>query len=142
MTTTAHQQHYADLRAWARGDLTYEAATELLIRTGWAASAQPWMGREDDRPFIHFAAIPDHTGPMSGGERRLLTIAASIAAGTTVSLGDALTGLDRPTSRLVLAAVAHASGLNHEGPVSYIEAGELRRRNVTAEYPWPDEESR
>jgi hypothetical protein len=35
--------------------------------------------------------------PCSGGERRILQLSASLAAGTTVSLRDTVTGLDRTT---------------------------------------------
>jgi hypothetical protein len=37
-TTTDQAEHYAALRAWAAGYNTTAAATELLIRGGWAQS--------------------------------------------------------------------------------------------------------
>ena len=37
-------------------------------------------------------------------------LAASIAAGTPVSLSDALTGIDRGNASLVVKAIAHATG--------------------------------
>ena len=49
--------------------------------------------------------------PASGGERRMLLLAASIAGGTPVSLNDALPGIDRRNASLVIRAVAHATGL-------------------------------
>jgi hypothetical protein len=51
--------------------------------------------------------------PASGGERRILLLAASIAGGTPVSLSDTLTGIDRSNASLVVSAVAHAAGLPH-----------------------------
>ena len=50
--------------------------------------------------------------PCSSGERHVLKLAASIAAGTPVSLSDALTGIDRRNASLVVEAVAHASALS------------------------------
>ena len=49
--------------------------------------------------------------PASGGERRMLLLAASIARGIPVSLYDTLPGIDRRNARLVVDAVAHAAGL-------------------------------
>ena len=42
----------------------------------------------------------------------MLKLAASIAAGTPVSLSDALTGIDRRNAILVVEAIAHASALS------------------------------
>jgi ABC-type transport system involved in cytochrome bd biosynthesis fused ATPase/permease subunit len=53
--------------------------------------------------------------PCSGGERRILQLAASLAAGTPVSLRDTVTGLDdHNTARLT--AIRHAAGTkSHNG---------------------------
>ena len=51
--------------------------------------------------------------PCSGGERRLLQVTASLAAGIPVDLRDAAAGLDGRNARLVAEAVLHASG--HRG---------------------------
>ena len=48
--------------------------------------------------------------PCSGGEGRVLRIAASIAAGVPVDLREAVTGLDADNAVLVAAAVLHAAG--------------------------------
>jgi hypothetical protein len=48
--------------------------------------------------------------PCSGGERRMLGITASLAAGVPAGLRDAVTGLDGRNARLVADAVLHASG--------------------------------
>ena len=92
--TEAHEQ----LRAWASGVYTVEAATELLIQAfdgrftepGW-----PWIHSTDDWTWIDFSAITEHIGRLSRGEQGLLRIAASIGDdGTTVNLGDSLSRLD------------------------------------------------
>jgi len=94
---------------------TTEAATELLIRARngtFAAIDRPWIKPADHAHWIDFPAITEHLDGQSGGEQRLLRIAASLGSdeATPVKLGDVLSGLDRPTLRLVLAAVAHAGG--------------------------------
>ena len=56
------------------------------------------------------AAALGRSLPCSGGERRLLQVTASLAAGIPVDLRDAVTGLDGRSARLVAGAVLHASG--------------------------------
>lgn len=53
-----------------------------------------------------------HTGrlPASSGERSILQLAASIAAGTPVSLRDTVTSLDNANLGLLVIAVRHAAG--------------------------------
>ena len=48
--------------------------------------------------------------PCSGSERRILRLAASIAAGIPVDLCDTLTGLDRQNIQRLINAIRHASG--------------------------------
>ncbi len=48
--------------------------------------------------------------PCSGGEGRILRLAASIAVGVPVDLGEAVTGLDENNAVLAAAAVLHAAG--------------------------------
>ena len=48
--------------------------------------------------------------PCSGGEGRVLRIAASIAEGVPVDLREAATGLDVNNAALAAAAVLHAAG--------------------------------
>jgi hypothetical protein len=113
------------LRACARGIHPLEAGTGLLIDCG------SWLHRDDfaSRFITTGTSISDgttllstdweaavaalHAGelPASGGERRMLLLAASIAGGTPVSLNDALPGIDRRNASLVVSAVAHAAGL-------------------------------
>lgn len=45
-----------------------------------------------------------------GGERRILQLAASLAAGIPVNLQDAVTGLDSDNAARLLAAIGHATG--------------------------------
>jgi hypothetical protein len=114
------------LRACAYGIRPLEAGTALLIDCG------SWLHRDDftSRFITTGTSISDsvtllaatdweaavaalHAGelPASGGERRMLLLAASIASGTPVSLNDALPGIDRRNATLVVSAVAHAAGL-------------------------------
>jgi len=113
------------LRASARGIHPLEAGTGLLIDCG------SWLHREDftSRFITVDTSISDgvtmlastdweaavaalHVGglPASGGERRMLLLAASIAAGIPVSLNDTLPGIDRRNASLVVSAVAYAAG--------------------------------
>ena len=48
--------------------------------------------------------------PCCGGEGRVLRIAASIAGGVPVDLGEAVTGLDENNAVLAAVAVLHAAG--------------------------------
>ena len=65
--------------------------------------------------WIDFSAIPAQIGALSGGEQRLLRIAAVHRRPATPpsTSADCLAGLDRAHLQLVLAAVAHAAG-SHE----------------------------
>jgi len=113
----------AALRACARGLYPLEAGVDLLI------SNASWLDREDFQDqFIHTAisltdgvttmaeidwqaaisALDARHLPCSGGEDRMLRLAASLAAGTPVSLRDTLTGIDHRNIELVITAVLHA----------------------------------
>ena len=48
--------------------------------------------------------------PCSGGERRVLLVALSLAEGVPVDLREAMCGLDRQALVLVAECVAHAGG--------------------------------
>lgn len=110
------------LLAAASGIPSLEAGTSLLIDSGC------WLGREDFTTRFVTVSSDEH-GPMasigweaaiaaldagelpcSGGERRVLRLAASLAAGTPVSLDDALPGIDDRQACLVVQPGAHASG--------------------------------
>jgi len=113
------------LRACAAGFYPAEAGVDLLIAHAWL------LDRSDfhDRFVHHGISITDgitdmaeidwgaainalDTGelPCSGGEGRILRLAASLASGIPVDLRDALTGLDYRNIDRLINAVFHASG--------------------------------
>ena len=125
MTTVNSGRLSGALQACARGLYPREAGTGLLIDCG------SWLHRDDftSRFITTGPSISDgatllasadweaavtalHAGqlPASGGERRMLLLAASIAGGTPVSLYDALPGIDRRNATFVVKAIAHATG--------------------------------
>lgn len=141
--------HADDLRAWARGMYTTEAATELLLKAfggKFAAPGNPWVhtSTEPEGPnqvsaWIDFAAIPEEVGPLSGGERRFLMLAASLAEDVPVVLGDLVTGLDRENLDLVLAAIAHAGGSHQHSDIRFSADGSmsLGKGYLDSLHPWP-----
>ncbi|MGD0246842.1 MAG: hypothetical protein ABSB59_41830 [Streptosporangiaceae bacterium] len=113
------------LTASAVGIHSLEAAAEFIIGCGC------WLHRDDfTSRFITAGPDGDDAGtmmasidweaaisaldagelPCSNGERRVLRLAASIAAGTPVSLSDTLTGIDDRNATLAIQAVARAAG--------------------------------
>jgi hypothetical protein len=56
------------------------------------------------------AALDGGRLPASGGEKRIVRIAASLAAGHPVSLRDAIPGIDRQSLELVTTAIRRAAG--------------------------------
>lgn len=114
-TDSATRSVPADLRAWAKGIYPTEAAVHLLLqafdgrfaRPGW-----PWiMATESGSYYLDAERLSDdHIGGLSGGERRVLAITRSLLGEQPVDLADALTGLDRPTTRIVVDALVHATG--------------------------------
>jgi hypothetical protein len=113
------------LRTHADGDLCAEAAAGLLIAGRWpdrddfagrfiTMAASPGSGIQVAAAGWPAAAAALGTGlPCSGGERRLLQVTASLAAGIPAGLRDAAAGLDGRNARLVAESVLHASG--HRG---------------------------
>jgi hypothetical protein len=75
------------------------------IVDGTVMAAVDWEGA--------VAALDGGRLPCSGGEGRMLRLAASLAGGVAVDLGSALPGLDRRSIMLVAGAVLHAAG--HRG---------------------------
>ncbi|MFC4225402.1 hypothetical protein [Lysinibacter cavernae] len=117
-----------ELRSWAQGMTTLQAATELLIQAGFVSHDSEWVKQEPEgRSWIDFQAIPDLIGGKSGGEQRLLRIAASIGDGAQISLGDELTGLDYSSAELVLAAMLEATGFSKDSETIGIVDGKLTR---------------
>ncbi len=111
--TTNHDPRADALRQWARGDLALEAASELLITalTGRLLGG-PWIHRSDDHGFWFDPELAAaEGGVLSGGERRVLHIAMSLASSDhPVDLSDAITGIDGDALGHVLAALAHTGG--------------------------------
>lgn len=155
MTNTTSEVHEA-LRAWARGIYPTEAAAELLIRTGMVSTGDSWVQPGDDPGwwwinFEELARALNAGTAHSGGERRLLSIAASLGGHSPdgFQLADALPGLDRKHLGLVLAAVAHAGGSHEHHDTSALEnaaaAGLPLDRSMLAGkplgslYPWPEQ---
>ena len=114
----------AALRACAAGLYPDEAGVELLISHGG------FLHRSDFTSFVDtFTSFSDGVTPMAqinwdamhgalhdgqlpvcGGERRILQLASSIAAGFPVCLRDTLPGLDNRNVQLVITAIRHAAG--------------------------------
>jgi len=107
----------AALRAGASGLYALEAGTGLIIAHGH------WPGRDDFASFIDhgagtaaidweaaISAVNAGCLPCSGGEQRMLRLAASLAADIPVQLGDAVTGIDQRNTDLLVESVLHASG--------------------------------
>jgi len=135
------------LRRWAEGIYTTEAGVELLIRQGRAIYERaPWLIETDwaeaGRPrmvALDVDALLDGTGGYSGGESRVIRIAASLLGGPAVDLSEDLPGLDRTHTALVLAAIAHANGSHEHSGVRYNDDGRpVGFTRLTSLYPWPE----
>jgi hypothetical protein len=112
----------AALRACAAGLYPLEAGTELLITNGTFLHRHDFTSRFIDHgasgatPMAAIdwdAAITALTAgelPCSGGERRILHLSASLAAGIPVSLRDTVTSLDCDNTARLLTAIRHATG--------------------------------
>jgi len=113
------------LRNCTAGLYPLEAGVALLISNG------TFLRRDDftTRFIEHGTSISDGATPMaaidwdaaitalnagelpcSGGERRILRLAASLAGGIPVSLRDTVTGLDNDNTARLLTAIRHAAG--------------------------------
>jgi hypothetical protein len=130
-----------ELRAWAKGSLPLEAATEMLLRAfsgRFAEPGWPWMmSDEQGNRWIDFDAIPVHVEGLSGGERRFLMIAASIGGAWPLILNDALPGLDRTLLDLVLAAAAHSAGSHQDSIMVERDGAAIGFERADTLYPWP-----
>ncbi len=112
------------MRVWAKGVLALEAAVELLIGHGtWPAradfaAAALTSGRDGltgaaMAPVDFEAALAARRAGglrCSASEDQVLALAASIAAGVPVALGDLVSGLDEDNAIRVAIAVLHAAG--------------------------------
>jgi hypothetical protein len=112
------------MRVWAKGLLGLEAAVGLLIGHGtWLAradfvAAAVSSGRDgitgEPMAAVDFqAALAARRAgalPCSSSEEQILALAASIATGIPVPLGDLVSGLDEDNAIRVAIAVLHAAG--------------------------------
>lgn len=117
------------LRACAAGIYPLEAGVGLLIANGTFLRRDDFTSRfiehgtSSGTPMaaIDWEAAATLTGgglPCSGGERRILAPAASLAGGIPVALRDAIAGMDDRNVQLLVKAVLHASGRRQFPPVS------------------------
>ncbi len=97
------------LRAWVRGIYPLEAGVELLIRScggRFASSGMRWVQPGEDPGWWRVDVdqrSADNFAALSGGETRILRIAAALLGGTPVNLYEAIPGLDRDHAQLHLA---------------------------------------
>jgi hypothetical protein len=100
------------LTAQAKGLYTTEAAA-IILTHGVRGTLPAKLARAiDDNPTDRYAYIDwdtavDLSGPFSGGERRLIRLAASLATEHEINAGDTFTGLDDSNGDIVLDAIAH-----------------------------------
>lgn len=111
----------AGLRSWAQGVLPVEAATELLLRAfggRFTRAGFPWVrGTVGGGLWLDWEQMTGRNVDLySGGEQRLLRVAASLGGGLRIDLAEAATGLDPAGIDLMLAAVAHAAGVQQLHP--------------------------
>lgn len=113
----------AALRATAAGIHPDEAGTGLIIshgaflqRSDFTRHVETAACISDGTPMAWIdwdaviAALDSGHLPSSGGEQRIVRVAASLAAGHPVSLRDAIPGLDQRSLHLVATAIRHAAG--------------------------------
>jgi hypothetical protein len=85
-----------------RGDFTRHVERAACIRAGTPMAWIDWDAV--------IAALDGGRLPASGGEKRIVRLAASFAVGHLVSLRDAIPGLDHRNLDLVTAAIRRAAG--------------------------------
>lgn len=129
------------LRAGTRGSSTHEAATELMIRAfngQLIATTRPWMRCDPYRSwYIAYSTIPHHVTGLPREQARVLAVAASLAAGAPISLGETLPGLERELVGLILAAIAHAADTQADDDIYFNHNNELTFGKMPPLHPWP-----
>lgn len=133
------------LRAWARHSYPHEAAAELLIRAlGGRLLDGPWIQHDGRGGWWFDTSAVDEAGAyLSGGEWRILALAASLAdRECLVPLHDVVDGLSRGDLDLVLAAIAHANGSHEAAPVTWHHHADgtatvTRHPKPGSAHPWP-----
>ena len=91
---------------------------EELSRNASPPAVRTWMQQPPEWLVIDpapaedasLAALDAGDLPSSAGEKRMLRLAASLAGQAPVSLGDAITGIDKPSVGLLIKSVQHAAG--------------------------------
>lgn len=74
---------------------------------------------------------------LSGGERRVLFVVASLLDERPLDIVDVVTGLNRENLQLVLAALAHAGGSHTAAVLEHVD-GTVRVSTPGPLVPWPD----
>ena len=103
------------LRRWANGSPSSQAAVIILTEAcrGRLVEAMGSCIEFDAEHGICFPIwedMPEASRGMSGGERRLIALAASLGSNRPVGLEDACSGLDEFNAAVVVAAIAQAAG--------------------------------
>lgn len=138
-----------ELREWARGSLPLTAAVELLIRSfggRFAARNRPWIRiGPSGAAWLDDSALAAGLGALSGGERRVLTVVAALADSTgsrRIDLADVITGVDRDSLDVILAALAHAAGTQVDTRLEFEnESGIPQLVPLPSLHPWPGQVS-
>lgn len=109
-------------RQWARGIYATEAAVELLARglkPEMLRSDRPWVRTSEigNTTYVDAKRLLEYTGGWSSGETLVVDVALSLLDDEPFKLSD-IARRDGTHTRLVLAAIAHASG---------VYAGDLKR---------------
>lgn len=120
---------------------------ELLARAVPKLLNGPWVKRTEDGDGWWFdaASVDEESGYLSGGERRVLRLAASLVSHEyVVPLSDVVSGLDREITAVVLAAMAHAAGAHEAGQEPVVEftddgARVTGFRDLPVLFPWPED---
>jgi hypothetical protein len=103
----------AELRNWARGCYSTEAAVELLIRARggrFLDPGLPWL-RTDDRgiTWLDAQVIGQYSHAVSSGERHILALVEALALGKPLEdVGGLMASMDPYHLDLVLAVLRHA----------------------------------
>jgi ABC-type dipeptide/oligopeptide/nickel transport system ATPase subunit len=89
------------------------AGVELPLRASdgsFAHLSRPWAITEvDDHVWVDADVLRDGTDALSGGERRVLAVVATLIDECPVDVVDVGTGLDWANLHLVIALLAHAA---------------------------------
>src|SRR5512133_3335425 len=113
MTSEANGGISAELRTWARGCHSTEAADGMLILAcggRLAEASQQWL-RTDDRgiTWLDPEVVGRYSDAVSSGDRRILALVEALALGRPLEdVGGLMASLDPYHLGLVLAVLRHA----------------------------------